>query len=176
MKAQIVGCLCGAMVLLGCGAGAWAAAAPAGKPAGMVQVPKVVGMPRGTAWTTLTSAGLTPLQGSVVPAKGPVQNETVAAQRPPPSSARVPAGTTVTLDMYSFDGVAVPNVLGMLTSEAAKTMSKAGLKWQLRKQVIITDPTRLNRIAVQDPPAGTMVKKGTLVRGDWTQIVSWRPK
>jgi serine/threonine-protein kinase len=140
-----------------------------------VTIPKLVGMSRNTAWTTLNSMVLKPVQGKVVDADSFTKHETVAMQSPR-IGATVEAGSTVTLDMYCWYGVAVPNVVGMKLGAARKAIEAIGLSYRQGLNIKVSDGKDVDYARSQQPAAGMQVKKGTTVTVDRTVFGGKNPR
>ncbi len=127
-----------------------------GVAARMVTVPSVVGMKNHAAEAHLKNAGL--VVGEV--STRPGGRKDVVASQAPQAGARVPAGSQVSLVLWSGAAgqVRVPNLVGMERSAALRSLRAIGLKGQTRHA-----PGERNVVLSQGPAAGAMVAPGSTV-------------
>ena len=128
---------------------------------GNVNVPDVTGLTCSAATSKLSSASLkatcTDAPSDTVPS-GQVISQN------PTGGSQAPQGTTVQLQVSSGPSqVQVPDVSNSDWPTAQQTLKGLGLKAE-RVRCLPTDPTTPDGLVVgTDPPAGTMVDKGTSV-------------
>ena len=130
-----------------------------------VQVPSVIGVPLGTAETTLKGAGLEVASATAFDAS--VATDQVIAQWPSAGTNSVP-GVTVGLLVSrglattSTPTVTVPNVVGLLTSKAKSKLSAVPLGMFTIERAGTGRPT--GEIVAQMPSANTtLLKESTVV-------------
>jgi beta-lactam-binding protein with PASTA domain len=164
-----------------------------------VTVPNVVGMPGLDANKAIQKVGLNP-QYSMEATPTPDKTKADKIVKQEPASGRsVPAGSVVTLYVYMYQPAAqttaqpqqpqakpqpqpqpvqikVPDVVGMKSADAYKTLEGAGFH---HADGIVTfatpDKNKLYTIAKQDPPAGQYAKPGQVVALAIYNVVSAPP-
>jgi beta-lactam-binding protein with PASTA domain len=150
-----------------------------------VTVPNVVGMPGLDANKAIQKVGLNP-QYSMEATPTPDKTKADKIVKQEPASGRsVPTGSVVTLYVYMYQSAAqttaqpqqpqakpqpqpvqikVPDVVGMKSADAYKTLEGAGLHHADGIGTFATpDKNKLYTIAKQDPPAGQYAKPGQVV-------------
>jgi serine/threonine-protein kinase len=122
-------------------------------------VPTLVGQQYDAAATQLQRLGL-------VPARKGVDTDQVLAgyvlNSNPAANARVPKGSTVTLEVAQTPGVDIPDVRGKSEQEAVDILRFVGLQPTPTPQANDTVPK--DQAIGTDPPAGTRVLRGAVVR------------
>jgi eukaryotic-like serine/threonine-protein kinase len=87
-----------------------------------------------------------------------------AFQSQPAAGATAPQNSAVTVLISSGpQQVTVPPVTGFDKNDATHTLHDAGLKVAITQQVECTDPSQDNKVASQDPAAGSPVDQGSTV-------------
>ena len=136
-----------------------------------VRVPDVSSEVAQAAQQRLRDAGLEPAAVLIGPAPEPGLEFRVEGQEPG-AGRPVPAGTTITLRIYSAYVppdpvmVTVPDVLGQPMRSARAQLAIADLEMQVDASTMIPapEPGLPLHIATQDPPAGSRVAAGTEIR------------
>lgn len=130
-------------------------------PAELIAVPDVVGEDQSTARRLLTDAGLEPVisrEDHLTVAKG------LVIRQDPGANKQVDAGSRVTVVISSGppqSNVKVPDVTGLISSDAQKTLTDAGLKPVLAESSSAT--VAKDVVITQLPAAGDSVAPGTSV-------------
>lgn len=131
------------------------AKAPAGS-----RVPDVTGQPLAQAQAALAQAGLT--SKATQEASPQVPEGRVIGQSIPPGS-QVPRGSQIVLTVSVGDKVAVPNVVGLGEDEAQQRILDAGLATAPANHSGTSPRVAVGRVESEDPPAGALVARGTVV-------------
>jgi beta-lactam-binding protein with PASTA domain/tRNA A-37 threonylcarbamoyl transferase component Bud32 len=133
------------------------------KAPGPVVIPTVVGLQASAAQLILEQAGFVVQQEEEA-------SDTVAVgavtRTDPPESTEADYGSTVTLYVSSGPGtVAVPEVRCLSFNSALNKLEKAGLNGLISEQPVGVNPSCPlgNKVAAQDPAAGTPVEPGSTV-------------
>ena len=143
---------------------------------GLGTVPDVVGDSAPTAKRKLKAAGFVPVTRTVTSAD---QKNVVTAQNPP-GGRRFPKGSSVRINVSNGRGgqtttsgtttsgtttapatTKVPNVRGLDVSPAQRRIRAAGLRPVVR---YVSSAEPQGRVVAQSPPAGTTVRRDSLVR------------
>ena len=123
-----------------------------------VKVPDVVGLAPEKATANLEELGFT-VKRTANGRSADVQTGEVMSMNPNPAGGAVPYGSTVTIRVSEgVPIVTVPDLQGRKQQEAAKALTKLGLK------VDATPFGPGNRVIVTNPPAGAQVEVGTTVQ------------
>jgi hypothetical protein len=88
---------------------------------------------------------------------GTSTSEGLTTVTPPPTTAP-PTEPSTTLSAL----VQVPDVIGRRPQQARHILEEAGLRVQERR-VVVNDPQQENRVVLQEPPAGSTVRRGRVV-------------
>jgi eukaryotic-like serine/threonine-protein kinase len=124
-----------------------------------VDVPKVTGLTRDEASSTLQDAGLR----VDVTERDSDQDPGTVLQQDPPSGTRVVEGTTVTITVAREpQTVEVPDVTGQDEGTAVNAISDAGLS-ALTRDKQVTDPAQDGMVLRQSPSANKKVKRDSRV-------------
>jgi beta-lactam-binding protein with PASTA domain len=133
-------------------------AAPGGRAAGTITVPRVVGLQAPAALTALRRAGLAGTTRAVFSAKP--ANRVVAQS--PAAAAKVARGATVTLEVSKGQKpVAVPDVTGQQVTAALATLGAQGLRANV---VRVPSDGPAGQVLAQHPKAGATARPGSSVR------------
>lgn len=122
-------------------------------PAKTLTVPNLVGLNRKEALVAVAADALVLAVDPAGTPKGHVQRQG------PKAGARVDRGATVTVLLVPTDKVlvvAVPDVVGRTDRRARDAVERAGL-------ILRVNEVRHGAVESQDPPAGTLVRKGSIV-------------
>lgn len=127
-----------------------------------VEVPGVVGLDEQTARDTLEAKGF------VVDAEASESSETVPAgqvlrQNPDAGSSLKKGGTVRLVISVGSSMIAVPDLLGQSTSYVESKLEEFGLRPD-RQPDVYSESVPEGSIISQDPPAGTRVEAGSLVK------------
>ncbi|MDQ4021595.1 MAG: Stk1 family PASTA domain-containing Ser/Thr kinase [Actinomycetota bacterium] len=125
-----------------------------------VALPNVVGQPVVPAEQTLNAAGF---QTERRPVESTPENlDRVVAMNP---SGEAVQGATIRLDVGAGPAEAeVPNLLGLDRAQAQASLQQVGLVLSPdQRQQVVQDDNDINRVLVQDPPAGQRLTKGKSV-------------
>ncbi|MCW0212031.1 MAG: Stk1 family PASTA domain-containing Ser/Thr kinase [Pseudonocardia sp.] len=125
-----------------------------GKQQTSIAVPDVSGQTADQAKQTLTNAGFTDVETTQV--DGPGDQGSVLGTNPQ-AGTRAAKGTTITLQVSKGNRAQMPNVVGQSTSDAARTLSQAGITNVKAQGQQVSDPSQNNRILAQSVPAGTAI-------------------
>ncbi|HEY5471856.1 MAG TPA: PASTA domain-containing protein [Candidatus Limnocylindrales bacterium] len=126
----------------------------------LFSVPEVIGKPQAEARSILASAGL---EATATQAYSPIVPKDSVISQSPPSSDKVPYGTTVGLVVsLGVQSVTVPGVGGQTQSQAANSLKAANLSSQAVIEYTLTG-TAKGLVFAQYPTAGMMVAPGTIV-------------
>ncbi len=124
-----------------------------------VTVPNVVGLTQAAAETAITDGGLT--VGTVTTATSPTVPAGDVISQEPEAEASVAPESAVTFVVSLGSAVSVPDVVGQLQTQAATTLTSAGLVVGTVTQVNSAAPA--TEVLTQSPAAGTSVALGSTV-------------
>ncbi len=119
-------------------------------------MPSVVGMPQEAARSELEQMGLTLLVVQRTLSSEPVGE---VLTQSPEEGTMMDAGDIVQVTL-SGGSVAVPPTVGMPREEALLAIQQTGLIVSEIREVIVSDPTQIGRVAAQLPEAGAQVMVG----------------
>jgi eukaryotic-like serine/threonine-protein kinase len=125
-----------------------------------IVVPDVVNMSVDKARAKLGALGLR-LNVEQQTASDTIPANMIASQDPQPQSTSQPNASVNVIVSTGPESASVPNVVGQNADSAQAALSNAGFTPSLAYAVDAANPT--NKIASQDPPAGTKAKKGAKV-------------
>ncbi|HZA16439.1 MAG TPA: PASTA domain-containing protein, partial [Pseudonocardiaceae bacterium] len=125
-----------------------------------VALPNVVGQPVVPAEQTLNAAGFQTERRPVE--STPEDLDRVVAMNP---SGEAVQGATIRLDVGAGPAEAeVPNLLGLDRAQAQASLQQVGLVLSPdQRQQVVQDDNDINRVLVQEPPAGQRLTKGKSV-------------
>lgn len=125
----------------------------------LAKVPVLVGVQRGVAEQRINARGLVP---SVSERADSAPSGEVISQSPS-AGARVEPGSTVTIVVSKGEEKSsVPNLIGMLRSDAVEGIRAAGLEPSVQEQETEVS-SQVGRVTDQFPPPGSEVDPGTTV-------------
>jgi eukaryotic-like serine/threonine-protein kinase len=122
-----------------------------------VAVPSVVGLDDQAALAALQDAGLS----GVLVQRDSTQPEGQVLSQSPGAGKMVARGTQVTI-FASTGAITVPDVVGQDRRSAVTALKKAGFTPAVTEQQT-SDPTELNRVISEFPPAGSRGRRGDTV-------------
>jgi serine/threonine-protein kinase len=129
-------------------------------------IPNVVGKNVTEAGKTLNNAGFTIIKLNYINTDKKELDQQVVNQSPLGGQAASSPGQTITLQVYRYqappDLVAVPRVIGMTMPAATESITKAGLKVEVKYKTP-TDMKQLGTIAEQSPAPSQKVPKNSKV-------------
>lgn len=122
-----------------------------------VDIPTVVGMSVAAARQVLTALRLA--VGDETREASRTEEEGTVLNQHPPAATRVAVGSAVALVIAEPDIVAVPAIVGLLSSEVDETLAAAGLVAGLVEQRFSLEPGGI--VLSQSQPAGGLLEFGT---------------
>lgn len=128
---------------------------------GSSMVPDVTGQTAQQAEATLKSAGYT--IGTTTEVYDDSTDEGRVVSTDPPAGTTVEKGSAINLNISKGKGqVEVPDLNGMNADQAKQALTKAGLTAS-QGTAVASDEVAKDKVATQDPAAGTKVEKGSTV-------------
>ncbi len=134
-------------------------------PSGLTVMPNVLHRTRAAAFVAMARAGL------YFTVNGPKDWTVVVAQNPRPGARVAWHGTVVLAGAHVAAASAVarvPRLIGLDRARALADVTNIGLR--LRPQGLGSADGTWNRVTAQNPPPGTLVRRGTIVVVDTTRV------